>query len=191
LWSSYPEILTDLALVEDDIKKNTHSKNIVLQEIISGLFNAGGKRLRPAFVVIASKFGKHGKSNKKKVISIASAIEILHTATLVHDDIVDKSKIRRGHPTIFQTHGSNIALYAGDLLYTRSVLALSKDIPVDRLETIARAIKILCEGEIDQYLDRKNLNISVLSYLKSIARIQKIWLDLASILAWPFKSEMT
>jgi len=167
LWSQYPEILAGLKLVEEDIKKNTFTKNKVLQEMIAGLFNAGGKRLRPAFVIIASKFGT---PNKKKVTSIASAIEILHTATLVHDDIVDKSKIRRGHPTIYQTHGSNLALYAGDLLYTKSVLALSKNIPIDRLEAIAKAIKILCEGEIDQYLDRRNLNVSTLSYLKSIAR---------------------
>ncbi len=172
MWSKYPEILSDLKLVEEDIRKNTYSKNKVLHEIISGLFNAGGKRLRPAFVVIASKFGKSKKSGdlKSKVVSVASAIEILHTATLVHDDIVDKAEMRRGHPTIVQTHGSNIALYAGDLLYTKSVLALSKNIPVERLEAIARAIKILCEGEIDQYLDRRNLNVSVFAYLKSIAR---------------------
>ena len=170
MWEKHPEIQNDLMLVEETIRKNTYTKNIQLRGIISGLFQAGGKRLRPAFVIIASRFGKLKETEKSKVISVASAIEILHTATLVHDDIIDQSRIRRGHPTVFKTHGNNIALYIGDLLYTKAVLALSKDIPVERLEAIARAIKILCEGEIDQYLERGNLNTSILSYLKSIAR---------------------
>jgi len=171
LWTNNPEIQKALALIEEEIKKNTRTKNKALNDIVTGLFSAGGKRLRPAFVVLASKFGKsQTPKTRRKVVSIASAIEILHAATLVHDDIVDKSDIRRGKTTINKAHGNSIALYIGDLLYTKSVLTLSRDIPVDRLETIAKAIKTLCEGEIDQFLDRRNLKVSVLSYLKSIAR---------------------
>jgi heptaprenyl diphosphate synthase len=167
LWTQYPDIYKDLIKVEDLIKENTRTRNKQLQDAVDRLFKAGGKRLRPAFVIISSKFGK---PNKKKVISAAGAIEILHAATLVHDDIIDRSALRRGKPTVNETYGPDIALYCGDFLFTKSILTLSKGIPTDNLELVAKSIKTICEGEIDQYYNKKNPGISVVSYLKSAGR---------------------
>lgn len=167
MWSKFPDIYQDLKTVEELIRESTRTRNKLLQSIIDKLFQSGGKRIRPAFVIIASKFGK---PDNKKVISMASAIEILHTATLVHDDIIDHSNLRRGKPTVNETYGSDIALYSGDFLFTKSILVLSKDIPIDNLEYVARSIKIICEGEIDQYLNKRNPDISVVSYLKCAGR---------------------
>lgn len=167
LWSEYPEISDELKLVEEYIKKNIASRNKFLFSIVSELVEAGGKRLRPALAIIASKFGKY---DRKKILPAAGALEILHTATLVHDDIIDRSSLRRGKLTVAEKYGSDMAIYTGDFLFTKAVLMLSKGIAADRLDIIAKAIKIICEGEVDQYKDRFNINISVMSYLKRISR---------------------
>ena len=167
LWSNYTEIDEELKIVEDYVRKNTHSRNRLLEEVTADLVQAGGKRLRPAFTIIASKFGNY---NREKTISIAAALEVLHSATLVHDDIVDRSKLRRGKITVSEKYGADMAVYTGDFLFTKAVLMLSKNIDIDKLEKVAIAIKAICEGEVDQFECTFNLNTSVMSYLKRINR---------------------
>ncbi|MCX8129002.1 MAG: polyprenyl synthetase family protein [Clostridia bacterium] len=167
MWAEYPEVEKELEVVEKYIRDNIRSRNKLLNSIVTELVDAGGKRLRPAFVIIASKFGKY---NPKKSIPMAGAFEILHTATLVHDDIIDHAKYRRSKKTVSHRYGSDIAIYTGDFLFTKAVLMLSRDIPTDQMEIVARAIKVICEGEVDQYQDRYNVNSSVMSYLKRINR---------------------
>lgn len=167
MWGRYPEILDELNLVEDYIKKSVCSRNKLITEITGGLVEAGGKRLRPAFVVLSSKFGN---CDGKKVISIAGALEILHTATLVHDDIVDRAKLRRGKATVSEKYGMDMAVYTGDFLFTKAVLALSEGVEASRLDTVAKAVKTICEGEVDQFQSRYDIDITILSYLKRISR---------------------
>jgi heptaprenyl diphosphate synthase len=167
LWSKYPEIEKELQLVEEYVKKNIRSRNKLMDSIVHDLVEAGGKRLRPALVIIASKIGKY---NRKKIIPMAGAFEILHTATLVHDDIIDHARHRRMRRTVYDRYGSDIAIYTGDFLFTKAVLMLSAGIPTDQLGIVAQAIKIMCEGEVDQYQDRFNLDISISAYLKRINR---------------------
>lgn len=165
LWTKYPDIFNELKLTEDFIKKNTHSRNKLLSEIINDLVSAGGKRLRPAFAIISAKFGTY---DRDKVISLAGALEILHTATLVHDDVIDRAKLRRGRVTVAEKYGADMAVYTGDFLFTKAVLMLSRDISIERLDKVAQAIKTICEGEVDQFEDKYNTNTSILSYLKRI-----------------------
>lgn len=167
MWSDYPEIAEELKAVEDFIRRNMHSRNRLLSEIAMDLLEAGGKRLRPAFVIISSKFGKY---DREKTIPLAGALEILHTATLVHDDIIDRSKIRRGKATVSEKFGADMAVYTGDFLLTKAVLMLSRNISIEKLEYVAKAVKTICEGEVDQYLDACNLDTTVMSYLKRISR---------------------
>lgn len=167
MWSKYPEISEELNLVEDFIRKNVRSRNKLLSDVVNELIESGGKRIRPAFAIISSKFGQ---PNTDKVISVAGALEILHTATLVHDDIIDKAKLRRGRVTVSEKYGADLAVYTGDFLFTKAVLMLSRDISIDKLDIVAKAIKTICEGEVDQYQDRFKTDISVLTYLKRIKR---------------------
>jgi heptaprenyl diphosphate synthase len=167
LWLKYPEIAGELKLVEECIKKNSCSRNKLLLEVTRDLIEAGGKRIRPGFAVISSKFGKY---DRQKVIHLAGALEILHTATLVHDDIIDRSQLRRGKVTVSAKYGADIAVYTGDFLLTKAVLMLSRNIPVEKLEKIAKAIKSICEGEVDQFQDMYKINITVMTYLKRINR---------------------
>lgn len=167
MWSKYPEIKEELIEVENYIKKSTKARNKLLDGIVSELLVAGGKRLRPAFVVMSSKFGKY---ERKKVVRMAAALEILHTATLVHDDIIDRAETRRGKATVSGKYGFDMAVYTGDFLFTKAVLAISKGVPVERLGEVARGIKAICEGEVDQYQQKNDIDTSVVSYLKRAGR---------------------
>ncbi len=163
----YPEIKHELKFQEQIIRNNIKTRNKLLYDALSSLFISGGKRLRPAFVIICSKLGNY---EREKVLSCAAAIEILHTATLIHDDIIDRSKLRRGKVTLSEKYGVDMAVYAGDFLFTKAILLFSDHIGVKKLEIIAKTIKSICEGEVDQYEARFNPEISVTDYLKRIKR---------------------
>jgi heptaprenyl diphosphate synthase len=167
LWTDYPEITSELLLVDEYIRNNVFSRNRLLNEVVGSLVEAGGKRLRPALVILSSKYGDYVR---EKAIPTASAIEILHTATLVHDDIVDRAKLRRGRTTVSEKYGFDMAVYTGDFLFTKSVLMLSRNIPMEKLDIVAKGIKTICEGEVDQFQDRFNIDTSIVTYLKRITR---------------------
>lgn len=165
MWEEYPEIADEMKAVEEFIKSNTTSRNKLLADVAGALVGAGGKRLRPAFVILSAKFGSY---DREKVLPFAGAVEILHTATLVHDDIIDRAKMRRGIPTVSKKYGVDMAVYTGDFLFTKAVLMLSKNVSADRLDLVARAVKTICEGEVDQFQERYDIETSVLSYMKRI-----------------------
>ncbi|HHV29044.1 polyprenyl synthetase family protein [Acetivibrio mesophilus] len=166
-WSHYPEIEEELILLEEFIQKNIRSRNQLINEAVNDIVQSGGKRLRPAFVILASQFGKY---NRKKVIPAAAAIEILHTATLVHDDVIDRTKLRRGQVTVSEKFGMDMAVYVGDYLYTKAVLLLAGNVPEKKLGIIAKGVKAICEGEVDQYQHKYSIDTSVFTYLKRISR---------------------
>lgn len=165
MWEDYPEIADEMKAVEEFIKSNTTSRNKLLADIAGALVGAGGKRLRPAFVVLSAGFGSY---DREKVMPLAGAVEILHTATLVHDDVIDRAGTRRGIPTVSQKYGIDMAVYTGDFLFTKAVLMLSKNVSTDKLDLVARAVKTICEGEVDQFQERYDIETSILSYLKRI-----------------------
>lgn len=165
MWSKYPDIQKELNSIEGLIKRNVRSRNRLLTDVGGDLIGAGGKRLRPALVVISAGFGR---GSNEKIHAIAGGVEILHSATLVHDDIIDRTHLRRGKPTVAQKYGIDMAVYTGDYLFTKAVLLLSRNASMETLETVAKSIKTICEGEVDQYRDRYNAEISVSAYLKRI-----------------------
>lgn len=167
MWDQYPEVREPLQKVEAVIEKHLRSKNKPLEEHLKALSNAGGKRLRPAFVILSAGFGKAKGEN---ILSAAAGIEILHMATLVHDDIIDDAGVRRGQPTINHLHGDKMAVYAGDYLLTRAVSLLSRSVPEERLEHIAAGIKSICEAEVEQFYSRFQSGVSLVTYLKRIGR---------------------
>lgn len=173
------EISSELEQVEKLILKSVYSRNRLISEAAGEIIASGGKRLRPALVILSSMFGEY---DEKKVTAAAGAIEVLHTATLVHDDIIDKSATRRGRPTVSRKYGEDMAVYVGDYLFTRAILLLSGNLPVSELENIAKAVKIICEGEVDQYLDKFNIDISIMSYLKKSFRKTAILFSIACVL---------
>lgn len=167
MWHQYPELGENLDKVETIIESSLKSKNKPLEKLLKTLSNAGGKRLRPAFVILSAGFGK---VRDDRLWTAAAGIEILHMATLVHDDIIDDAGMRRGKPTINRLHGDKMAVYMGDYLLTRAVSLLSKAVPEKRLEQIAKGIKSICEAEVEQFYSRFDTGVSIVTYLKRIGR---------------------
>ena len=167
MWGLYPEVNRKLKQVKIIISESLKSRSKPFEDLLLDLSITGGKKLRPALTILASGFGKVWDD---KILEAAAGIEILHMATLVHDDIIDDAGIRRGKPTINSLHGDKMAVYMGDYLLTRAVMLLSKTLPEDRLERIARGIKSVCEAEVEQFYNRFNLDISLTTYLKRISR---------------------
>lgn len=167
MWHQYPELGENLDKVETIIESSLKSKNKPLEKLLKTLSNAGGKRLRPAFVILSAGFGK---ARDDRLWTAAAGIEILHMATLVHDDIIDDAGMRRGKSTINRLHGDKMAVYMGDYLLTRAVSLLSKAVPEKRLEQIAKGIKSICEAEVEQFCSRFDTGVSIVTYLKRIGR---------------------
>lgn len=167
-WSFCPLVSNDIKDLDDYMKSAVVSRKQTLTDISHDLIDRGGKRLRPGFLILAAHLGKY---NKDKILPFAAAIELIHTATLVHDDIIDESSYRRNSKTIHEKWGRDMAIYTGDYLFTRSfsILSSKKVSKNTYLNKVALAMQSICEGEIDQYEQKYKIQ-TVYDYLKRIHR---------------------
>ena len=166
IWNSYPEIKQELIEVLTLMKKNVKCKDKKIEKSIIELIESGGKLLRPAFVLIGSKFGDN---DKNKSIPTAAVIEMLHMATLVHDDIVDDSKLRRGQETIQSKYGKDYAVYIGDYLFCVCFKLLATNDSLQAIKVDSRAMSKICMGEVNQLNSRFSMDFSVKDYLSRIS----------------------
>ncbi|WP_026486146.1 polyprenyl synthetase family protein [Caldanaerobius polysaccharolyticus] len=165
-WSDYPDIQKDLEEVRRMIEKCVSNGNKLIRDVLLDMIHAGGKMIRPGFVVLAGRFGKY---ERKKLCSLAAMIEMLHMATLIHDDIIDNALIRRSKPTIQAEYGKNYAVFIGDFLFCQCFLLLSDSIAVKDIKKVSKAVSRICKGEIEQFESQYDVNITVTQYLKRIA----------------------
>ena len=112
MWEKYPELAKELNRTLTLMDKSVTLKNKEVETAVMSMIHSGGKLLRPAYQLLFSQFGEQRDANKS--IALAAAIELLHTATLIHDDIVDDADLRRGLPTIRSQFVTSTAVYAGD-----------------------------------------------------------------------------
>lgn len=171
-WNNYPEIEEKLIYVKKNMLDVSKSSEQYLDHSFEYLYSTGGKMLRPAFIIIGSLFQKeHLTEDKEKLIKdLATAIEMLHSATLVHDDIIDNSFLRRGKEAIHSKYSKEYAVYMGDYLFSECFLMLSDyEIPRDILKHLAQGISTVCKAEMLQNHYRYNSNVSVEEYLKVIS----------------------
>lgn len=166
-WINYPIVNEELNKVNFQISKNAKCKDKVIEESILELLNSGGKMLRPAFVVLASKFGNY---NEERTIALASVVEMFHMATLVHDDVIDDSILRRGKETIQSKYGKNYAVYIGDYLFCLCFRILATTSSIERgVEVDTKVMSKICLGEVEQLNSRFDRNVSIKDYLKRIS----------------------
>lgn len=141
------DIQADLKLVEAELDKYVQTPRPLLTQASSHLLKAGGKRLRPAFALIAGTFAEY---SLEKLMPLAMALELIHMATLVHDDVVDEALTRRGLPTVKSIYGNAISIQTGDYLLAKS-LSLIASYPDQRIASIFSKVSTeMCEGEILQ-----------------------------------------
>lgn len=166
-WNDYPALINELNEVKNIIKKNLKSREKILEESILPMVESGGKMLRPAFVLLSSKFGEY---DVKKINNIAAVIEMLHMATLIHDDIIDDAKLRRGCDTIQYKFGKDYAVYTGDFLFCQCINMLAEyDYNMEDLRNISKVLTKICMGEITQYNLRYGKNASLRNYIRIIS----------------------
>nr|SFZ87653.1 Heptaprenyl diphosphate synthase component II [Loigolactobacillus rennini] len=166
MWQQYPglapELTATLTLMEQNIK--THDPKITTA--ILEMIHAGGKLLRPAYCLLFSKFHT---ADRQKMIALAAAIETLHTATLIHDDIVDDSALRRNQGTIQARFGKDTAVYAGDYLFVVCFKLLAHYTSGLRsIQINSRNMEKILNGEIRQMKMRYQLDMSLDDYLLQI-----------------------
>ncbi|SDO94430.1 heptaprenyl diphosphate synthase component II [Halobacillus aidingensis] len=163
----YSFLKNDLAVIEEAVNDTIQSDNPVLREASSQLLQAGGKRIRPVFVLLGGKFGHYDIERMK---AVAVSLELIHTASLVHDDVIDEAELRRGEPTIKSRWDNRIAMYTGDYIFARSLENLSVLENPRAHQILAGTMVELCLGEIEQIRDKYNIEQNLRTYLRRIKR---------------------
>lgn len=147
-----------------------HQLETAVNAMCMHVINAGGKRIRPRLAVMSAFALPHYNEelHYEKICHIAAAFEMLHTATLVHDDVIDKASMRRGQPTLNDTSGNHAAVLAGDYLFTRcfDLIAYPEEFGV--IKALNRTLSELVVGELYQLENEGNSNISYETYYRTI-----------------------
>ena len=164
----FQEIQGDLLKVEEELERVVQHRNPLLNETSSHLLNAGGKRLRPAFALLSGKFYNY---DFERVKPLAVALELIHMASLVHDDVVDSAMTRRGIPTVKSNWGNRISMHTGSLLFAKSLIKISQyqDTPLIA-KVLSRTSTRMCEGEIQQISSAYKSDQNVKDYWYRIER---------------------
>ncbi|RTX87504.1 heptaprenyl diphosphate synthase [Staphylococcus pragensis] len=169
---------SEIKNVEKRLQHAIKSNDSVLQEATFHLLSSGGKRVRPAFVILSSQFGP--KKNTEDTYRVAVALELIHMATLVHDDVIDKSDKRRGRLTIVKKWDTTTAILTGNFLLALGLQHLS-EIQDNRVHhIISNAIVDVCKGELFQFQDQFNSNQTITNYLRRINRKTALLIQLAT-----------
>ena len=146
----------DLAAVEREVRQQLDSPVSLIQELGGYIADAGGKRLRPILLLLAARLaGARGE----RPVRLACVVELLHTATLIHDDVVDQAPLRRGRPSANARWGDDASVLVGDHLYSKSFDLLVRDNDRAIMETLARATVSMTEAEVFQ-LERKRSGVT-------------------------------
>lgn len=159
------DFLPELRAVEAKLRTILNENHGDVKEVAHYLLEAGGKRIRP---LLACLSGRLMKADFDDVVTCASAIELIHMASLIHDDIIDNSDTRRGLPSINARWGNHVAVLTGDFLFAKAFRLLSSAPLLPVLETVVNAIDAMCDGEIQQSLSRGSLIQSEELYLDRI-----------------------
>ena len=167
MWHEYPTLAPELASALTLIEKQITTNNTPVAKAIMEMINGGGKLLRPAYCLLFSRFQD---TDREKMIALAAAIESLHTATLIHDDIIDKSPTRRNQVTIQKQFGPDTAVYAGDYLFVVCFKLLAHYASSLRsIQQDSGSMEKILKGELDQMATRYQTQITINDYLKQVS----------------------
>lgn len=158
----------DLKAVQSIIESEISPDKVLIKKKSYELFLYGGKKVRPSFTLLVGKLGD--KKYEQDIYKIAASLELIHMATLVHDDIIDDSDIRRGNMTVYYSEGYNQAILTGNYLLTVA-LKLSSEVNIIELHrTYAQAIQMIVDGELNQFEQQFKVNITKEEYFEKTYR---------------------
>jgi len=155
----------DFDALNQNVVKQLHSEVPLIENIGQYLIDAGGKRIRPLLVLLCSRALNY-QGNQH--INLATVIEFLHTATLLHDDVVDMSEMRRGQPTANVQWGNPSSVLVGDFIYSRAFQLLVNIADMQIMEVMATTTNKISEGEVLQLVNQHNVSATELDYMKVI-----------------------
>lgn len=163
----FDSVSRELDLVETTLLQSIDSQVRVIDQASAHLMKAGGKRMRPAFVLLAAKLFKE---DIEDIIPLAVALELIHMATLVHDDVIDNSDLRRGAPTVRSEWGNRISIHTGNYIFAHALTLLEKYDKTQIVETLADTSMLICDGEINQMFSCYRTDLGLKNYLRRIQR---------------------
>lgn len=167
MWDEYPALRDELAATLSLIEKNITIRHTEVQNKIKELLSGGGKMLRPAYSLLFSQFAP--ERNAEKAQAVAAALEVLHLATLVHDDVVDEAATRRGEETINTTYNNRIAVYTGDYLFTVCFGLLQEYVQdASRLQLDTKGMETILMGELNQLSNKYQTDMRMRDYFRQI-----------------------
>jgi octaprenyl-diphosphate synthase len=159
------EVVDDLLRIDHVISVNLHSEVALVDQVAQHIIRSGGKRLRPLLTVLSARASGHQGDDH---ISMAAIVEFIHTATLLHDDVVDDSKLRRGEPTANAMFGNEASVLVGDFLYSRAFQMMVSAGSMRIMGIMAETTNAIAEGEVMQLLNCRNPDTSEAQYLQVI-----------------------
>lgn len=157
----------DVEKVEQFLKDDIKTSVPLINEVILYLLSSGGKRLRPVFLALSARMCGYKGEN---IPAMSAVIEYIHTATLLHDDIIDGAKYRRKRPTANSLYGNDVAVLCGDFLYSRSYITLTEYGAKQVQMILSSAALTMSEGEVIQLLKTGDINLTFDDYIQIITR---------------------
>ena len=164
-WQEKTAMIAHLNEVDQVIGKQLTVKQRKMNEILQDLASSGGKRIRPGLCIIGAGFRS---KPIESIYPLAAVLEMLHLATLVHDDIIDDATHRRGALTTQQKYGKDYAVYTGDYIFTKCFEILAENYELHHMKELSKAVSRVCVGEIEQFDGRFKSHTSVKKYLKIV-----------------------
>jgi geranylgeranyl pyrophosphate synthase len=158
-------VASDIELIDDTLRSTADLEYPLIQQGIEAIIAAGGKRLRPAILFLAARFHKY---ELDRLVPMAAAIELLHTASLVHDDTIDNSLVRRGLPTLNSIMDEGTTVLVGDYLFARSAVLSTMGGVLRATRIFAESLVTISQGEIEQKFATHHMTGSVEQYYKRI-----------------------
>jgi len=185
-------IQDDMEAVNQLIRQSLYSEVALIGELGNYLINSGGKRIRPALVLLSARAcGYQGTMHHQ----VAAIIEFIHTATLLHDDVVDASNMRRGKETANAIWGNEASVLVGDFVYSRAFEMMIKVKSMRVMEILAHATNTIAEGEVMQLLNVHNADTTIESYLDVIhcktAKLFEAGSELGALLSGATEEQIT
>src|ERR1700692_662821 len=177
-------VTADFEAVDKVVKLRLHSQVTLVDQVATYIIYAGGKRLRPLLVLLAARAcGHQGEEH----IEAAAFIEFIHTATLLHDDVVDGSSLRRGRDTANEVFGNPASVLVGDFVYSRAFQMMAGLACQPVMEIMAEATNVIAEGEVLQLMNAHNPDTTEQRYLDVIyrktAKLFEAGAEVAAVLA--------
>lgn len=179
----------DMAAVDACIRSSLDSDVVLIRQIAEYIIGSGGKRLRPMLVVLAARACGYEPTPTEtpNQITLAAVVEFIHTATLLHDDVVDESELRRGQEAVHAVWGNAASVLVGDFLYSRAFQMMIKVDSMRVMEVLSNATNMIAEGEVEQLLNMHDPEVSEGRYFsvieKKTAKLFEAACQLGAVLA--------